>query len=151
MSALSSIEKEFLNAALNSDLKKIKKIVSSGLVSIDIVDENGFSALMIAVSQTDPQHHAVVAYLLSKNASTKVKSNIDEATALHYASAFGCHDCVSRLFYKDQSTIDFVTREGETALMWACMAVRFYIFKYISKMLTPCNRISRASGLQQLF
>ena len=122
---LSSLDKDFLKAVLNSDLKKVKMLLKSGKVSVDTVDENGISALMIAVSQTDHQHHAVVEYLLSMNASTTQKSYADGATALHYASAFGCHDCVNRLFFKDSSNIDSTTIEGETALMWACLAVSY--------------------------
>lgn len=114
-----------INSAKRGNLKQVKYYLSQG-ADINAKDNNGYTALMMAVGYVSDNHLEIIKYLISKGANLNAKKN-NGGTALMTASC-GNLEAVKALvnsnkflyFFKtNRVDINAQNEHGETALMYA--------------------------------
>uniref|UniRef100_A0A673YDF4 Ankyrin repeat domain 52 n=1 Tax=Salmo trutta TaxID=8032 RepID=A0A673YDF4_SALTR len=95
-------------------------VLSETLVSLDVRDAGGHTALYLAAQQG---HAQCVEVLLSHGASCHLKERRRKWTPLHVAASNGQTDCLLMLVNRGEKAdvIDIVDIQGQTALMLAAL------------------------------
>jgi ankyrin repeat protein len=109
---------DFLQHAAAGQLAELDTLLSEGL-SVDQVDSDGFSALMIASGEGRAE---VVKWLLDRNASCELRTYGSMATALHFSARAGNKECVRMIVERNKQLVHAkTTPDGDTPLIWACL------------------------------
>ena len=116
---------EFINAAENGDIQRIRDLLDSG-IDPNIQDENEFIALMEASSSG---HIEIVELLLDRGADLHIQ-NIYGNTSLMYASIKG-HTEIAKLLLDKGANLHIKDGGGRTALMLASIFGHIEITKLL--------------------
>lgn len=101
-------------AAINGDLKGIKKMIERKVVDVDKTQSNGNTALQFAASNG---HHEIVNYLIENGADLNHQDKQGQ-TALSDAAAHNCVKCVHALISAG-ADIERTDQVGRTPLAYA--------------------------------
>jgi len=107
-----------LEAAKMGDATKVTKMLDSGLVDANAMDEQQVSALMMAAVGG---HTDVCKVLLSKGAKANHAEAMTNKTALMFA-AQGGHTSTVEVLLAAKADASLADSEGSTPLMWAAVA-----------------------------
>ncbi|CAH0489204.1 unnamed protein product [Peronospora farinosa] len=111
----------FYECAAEGDLECLEEILDSGLVSVNDVDVDGFTALMVAAAEG---HRNVVHALLRRGADVNIRTYELHSTALHFAAKNGDPEIVNALCECDTKIVDCWNINADTPLIWACIEGR---------------------------
>ncbi len=118
----SDLDRQMVMAAAKGDMAGVRSLLNSG-VSVNSVDNNGNSALMLAVANN---HKDLVNLLILRGADINVANN-EGVTALHVAIDKNKPYFVNILLYKG-ADVNVASANGTTALMRAIMANNDVVF-----------------------
>ncbi|CAI5745005.1 unnamed protein product [Peronospora destructor] len=111
----------FYECAAEGDLECLEEILDSGLVGVNDVDVDGFTALMVAAAEG---HRSVVHALLRRGADVSLRTHELHSTALHFAAKNGDAEIVNALCEWDTKVVDYWNINADTPLIWACIEGR---------------------------
>ncbi|XP_055332445.1 ankyrin repeat domain-containing protein 29-like isoform X1 [Paramacrobiotus metropolitanus] len=114
-------------AALQGNLVKLRMVLDSGRVHVDVKDSDGTTPLMLAVANN---HLACVEELLEQEAEVNERRNISGATALYYAAQNGFFDIITTL-YRHGAEINCRCHDGGTPFAVACQSGHLDVVRYL--------------------
>lgn len=125
-SANSINNEEFVNAAIQGNLDKVKTLIKNG-ANIDAIDNRGVTALIGASTSGKLE---VVKYLITQGANINVTLKNNGINALMMASAGG-HLEVVKFLVANGANINAKTNDGGTALMMASAYGHIEVMNYL--------------------
>jgi len=126
----------FFNAIHLNSYETVKKFLKEKIVSPNITDQNGRTALMKASSLGSLK---IVKKLIKYSASV---NNVDDFgfTALMFSANYGHEDIFSFLI-QNGALVDFIDKIGRNVLFWALVGHNDSIFKSLSSNSTLTNNV----------